>query len=77
MFEFLDEMDSAHCGFLIEVPPFVQCTVEVGVVTFDGEADIFAGENIAGAYLLGIKFGRIFFDSSHIAIICFISSNSA
>ena len=77
MFEFLDEVDSAHCSFLIEIPTHVERTVEVGVVTLDGEADILADENLAGAYLLGIKFGGIFLDSSHIAIIYFISSNSA
>lgn len=65
MFEFFDEADSTHCGFLIEVPTHVERTVEVGVVTFDGEADILADENLAGAHLLGIKFGRIFLDSSH------------
>ena len=68
MFEFLDKVNSAHCGFLIEIPTFVERTVEVGIVTLDGKADILADENSAGAYLLGIKFGGIFFDSSHIAI---------
>ena len=68
MFEFFDEVDRTQSGFLIEIPSLVERTVEVGVVASDSESDILADENLAGAHLLGIKFGGIFLNGSHIAI---------
>ena len=65
VFEFLDEVDSAQSGFLIEIPSLVERTVEIGVVTLDGEPDIFADGDRTGAYLIGIEFGGIFLVGFH------------